>query len=57
MLQQTRLDDLDLQIIRLLVRDSRTPYKNIASVVGITPHAAKDRVDKMISNGVIGGFS
>ena len=40
----------------MLARDSRTPYKDIASAVGITPHAAKDRVDKMISNGVIGGL-
>jgi DNA-binding Lrp family transcriptional regulator len=30
--------------------------KDIAFAVGITPHAAKDRVDKLISNEVIGGF-
>jgi Lrp/AsnC family leucine-responsive transcriptional regulator len=56
-LQQTSLDNLDLQIIQLLARDSRTPYKDIASAVGITPNAAKERVNKMISNSVIERFA
>jgi Lrp/AsnC family transcriptional regulator for asnA, asnC and gidA len=55
-LYQTRLDNIDLQIIRLLARDSRTPYRNIASAVGITPSAAKERINKMVSNGVIQNF-
>ena len=50
------MDNIDLQIVRLLARDSRTPYNNIASVVGITASAAKKRVNKMISNGVIHRF-
>ena len=52
----TRLDDIDLQIIRLLVRDSRTPYSNIASAVGISSNAAKERINKMVSNGLIQAF-
>jgi DNA-binding Lrp family transcriptional regulator len=56
-LQQTRLDSNDLQIIRLLARDSRTSYKNIASAVGITPIATKKRINKMVSKGVIRRFS
>jgi Lrp/AsnC family transcriptional regulator, leucine-responsive regulatory protein len=52
----TRLDDIDLQIIRLLARDSRTSYKNIASAVGITSNASKERINKMVSNGVIDDF-
>jgi DNA-binding Lrp family transcriptional regulator len=55
-LQQTRLDNIDLQIIRLLSRDSRTPYKGIASIVGISSNAVKERISKMVSNGVIQGF-
>ena len=55
-LRPTRLDDKDLEIINILARDSRTPYKSIASTVGITPSAVKKRVDKMISNGVIQRF-
>ena len=56
MLQQTRLDMIDLRIMKLLSRDSRTPYRNIASAVGITPSAAKERINKMVSNGAIRTF-
>ena len=56
LLQQTRLDSTDLQIISSLARDSRTPYRNIAAAVGITPSAAKERINKMVSNGVIQNF-
>ena len=52
-----RVDNIDLQIVRLLARDSRTHYNNIASAVGITPSAAKKRINKMISNGLIRGFA
>jgi len=50
------VDGTDLQIIRLLARDSRTAYKSIAVHVGITPRAAKERINKMLSNGVIQRF-
>ena len=56
LLQQVRVDGTDLHIIRLLARDSRTPYKSIAGEVGITSPAAKERIDKMISSGVIERF-
>jgi DNA-binding Lrp family transcriptional regulator len=55
-LQQVRVDGIDLHIIRLLARDSRTPYKSIADDVGITSPAAKERINKMISSGVIERF-
>ena len=56
-MQQTRLDDTDLRIIRLLARDSRAPYKDIASAVGISSNAAKERINKMVSNGAIERFA
>lgn len=49
-------DNIDLQIIRLLVRDCRNPYSKIASIVGMTPNAVKERVNKMVSNGTIRSF-
>jgi DNA-binding Lrp family transcriptional regulator len=55
-LQQSIVDDIDLQIIRLLARDCRTVYTDIASSVGISTNATKIRTNKMISNGVIQGF-
>jgi DNA-binding Lrp family transcriptional regulator len=56
-LQQTRLDYTDLRIIRLLARDSRAPYKDIASTVGISSNAVKGRINKMVSNGAIERFA
>jgi len=50
------VDNIDLHIIRLLARDSRTPYNNIASAVGITLSAVKKRINKMVSSGVIHKF-
>ena len=55
-MQQIRVDSIDLHIVRLIVRGSRTPYKNIASAVGITPSAAKKRINKMVLNSVIHNF-
>src|SRR5919106_6015141 len=55
-LQRARVDNTDLQIVRLLARDSRTSYKNIASVVGLTQSATRKRINKMVSNGVIQKF-
>jgi DNA-binding Lrp family transcriptional regulator len=50
---QTMLDKIDLTIINSLSIDCRTPYRNIASTVGITPNAVKERINKMTSNGII----
>jgi len=56
-LHEARVDNTDLQIIRLLAKDSRTHHNNIASTVGITPSAAKQRINKLVSTGVIERFA
>jgi DNA-binding Lrp family transcriptional regulator len=55
-LQHTRLDNIDIQILVLLTKDSRTTYRNIASVVGVSTNAVKERIHKMISNSIIQKF-
>ena len=50
------IDEINLKIIRLLSRDCRTPYLNMVSVVGITPHAIKTRISKMVAHGIIQNF-
>ena len=47
------LDKLDLKIISLLSENSRISYRNISSIVDLTPNAVKIRVNKMISSGII----
>jgi hypothetical protein len=46
------IDEIDPKIVRLLSRDCRTPYLNMASTVGITPHAIKIRINKMLAHGI-----
>jgi DNA-binding Lrp family transcriptional regulator len=50
------LDKLDLKIISLLSVNCRISYRNISSIVDLTPNAVKIRVNKMISNGIIRDF-
>ena len=50
------LDKLDLKIISLLSENSRISYRNISSIVDLTPNAVKIRVNKMISSGIIREF-
>jgi DNA-binding Lrp family transcriptional regulator len=50
------LDKLDLKIISLLSVNCRISYRNISSIVDLTPNAVKIRVNKMISNGIIKDF-
>jgi len=40
----------------LLARDCRAPYRNISSIVGITTNAVKERIGRMVSNGIIQKF-
>jgi DNA-binding Lrp family transcriptional regulator len=53
---QTALDKIDLTVINSLSIDCRIPYRNIASAVGITPNAVKERINKMTSNSIIQNF-
>jgi DNA-binding Lrp family transcriptional regulator len=50
------VDKIDLHIMSLLYADCRTPYRSIASSVGISANAVKTRVKKMVSKGIIQKF-
>ena len=51
------LDDTDLEILRLLVADSRRPYSEIADVVDLSPPAVSDRVARLKEQGIIRQFT
>jgi len=62
-LEQTRtgatgisVDKIDLHIMSLLYTNCRTPYRTIASTVGISSNAVKTRVNKMVSKRIIQSF-
>jgi Lrp/AsnC family leucine-responsive transcriptional regulator len=49
------LDELDLRIVDLLLRDARTPAAQIAEQIGLSRPAVADRLDKLERQGVIRG--
>lgn len=49
------LDDLDLKIVSLLLKDGRTPAAQIADQIGLSRPAVADRLEKLESQGVIRG--
>lgn len=49
------LDELDLRIVQLLLKDARTPAAQIAEQIGLSRPAVADRLDKLERQGVIRG--
>ena len=50
-------DDLDRQIVAQLVENARASYGEIGGRVGLSAPAVKRRVDRLIAEGVITGFT
>jgi DNA-binding Lrp family transcriptional regulator len=51
------IDDLNHQILRILIRDGRAPYVEIGDQVGLSVSATKRRVDRLVHDGAIRGFT
>lgn len=51
------LDEIDLEIVRLLADDARRPFSDIADRVGLSPPAVSDRVDRLKEQGIIRQFT
>lgn len=51
------VDDIDRQIVARLVRDGREPYAELARTVGLSLSATKRRVDRLVADGSIHGFT
>jgi DNA-binding Lrp family transcriptional regulator len=51
------IDDLNRHILRLLIRDGRAPYAEIGDQVGLSVSATKRRVDRLVRDGAIRGFT
>ncbi|MUV85947.1 AsnC family transcriptional regulator [Natronomonas sp. CBA1123] len=51
------MDDLDRQILAILRRDSRTPYTEIADRVGTSEGTVRNRVERLLEDGVIERFT
>jgi Lrp/AsnC family transcriptional regulator, leucine-responsive regulatory protein len=53
----SNIDALDRRIIGLLVADARRSASEIGRVVGLSPAAAKRRIDRLEDTGVIQGYT
>jgi DNA-binding Lrp family transcriptional regulator len=51
------MDDIDRQLVSRLVRDGREAYADLARAVGLSLSATKRRVDRLVSDGAIRGFT
>jgi DNA-binding Lrp family transcriptional regulator len=49
------LDELDLKIVNVLLRDGRAPAAQIAEQIGLSRPAVADRIEKLERQGVIRG--
>jgi Lrp/AsnC family transcriptional regulator, leucine-responsive regulatory protein len=50
-------DAIDDELIRLLVEDARRSASELGRLVGLSPPAAKRRLDRLESSGVVRGYS
>lgn len=51
------MDDLDRRLIGCLLEDGRASYAAIGSQIGLSAPAVKRRMDRLVSDGVIAGFT
>jgi DNA-binding Lrp family transcriptional regulator len=51
------MDDLDRQIVDILRRDARTPYTEIADDIGTSEGTVRNRVERLVDEGVIERFT
>jgi len=51
------MDDLDREILSILRRDSRTPYTEIADEVDTSEGTVRNRVERLLEDGVIERFT
>jgi DNA-binding Lrp family transcriptional regulator len=51
-----KVDTVGLKIIKCLSRDCRASYREISSIVGLTPNTIKERINTMVCNGIIQSF-
>ncbi len=51
------MDDIDLEILKILKKDARTKYVKIAESVNLTEGAVRRRIKQLIKDGIIKAFT
>ena len=52
-----KLDDTDINILKIINEDVRTSYRQISRSLDVSVGTVHDRIDKMVKSGVIKKFS
>ena len=52
-----QIDDLDEKMIRMLTENARMPISDLARVLGVARMTAQARLDRLIAQGAIAGFT
>ena len=55
--KELRIDELDIQIIKLLQEDSRLSYNKIAEKLGISVGTAYNRIKNLEERGILKGYT
>jgi DNA-binding Lrp family transcriptional regulator len=50
------LDRIDVELVRILQNNARTPNKELAARVGLAPSSSLERVKRLVEEGVFSGF-
>ena len=55
-MEKKKLNNVDLEIIRMLKENARTPNTEIAKKLGMVPSAILERIRKLEQKGIIQGY-
>lgn len=53
LISQPKLDKIDFDIIRIILQDGKKSFAEIASKIGLTPVGIKNRVDRLLKEGIL----
>ena len=56
-LDRKSFDPLDLRILDILIRDSRTPLHDISAAVGLSTTSCWNRIKRMTDSGLLQGYT
>ena len=48
-----KLDDIDLEIVRILHEDGRSSYSDISKIIGVSAGTVRNRISRMRSSGML----
>jgi DNA-binding Lrp family transcriptional regulator len=52
-MQEYRIDEYDIYILRILARNCRTSYRSVGLELGITTNTVKNRIRNLIDNKIL----